>query len=284
MKMRPKRILRFLTATARLGVIILLASVLFGQGRSRIGLPDDWTHRFVVFSNVNSPPDFVLQDPRFWLQYFKHKHHDPTFNQSTSPLSTLGLVRDLGVRNPGQFDPGNGGGKKDDSSFQDGVDWSVTLNNGNTPLNMYPAKYTFDVNAAPSCTNDFVVFALDVDGGSGQANLIGFNNLYTNPAGGGSCPGTGPSVKFAYNIGIGAGHIATSPVHSLDGTKVAFAETGVNPPVFHVLTIGTTGNNGTSATSAVVPGTGNNAVDVNISYGTGGNTRSSPFVDYVNDV
>jgi hypothetical protein len=57
-----------------------------------------------------------------------------------------------------------------------------------------------------------------------------------------------------------------------------------NPPVFHVLTIGTTGGNGTSATSPVVPGTGNNAVDTAISFGSVGDTRSSVFVDYTGDV
>src|SRR5206468_10326262 len=30
--------------------------------------PKSWTHRFVVFSHENSPPDFVLQDHGFWRQ------------------------------------------------------------------------------------------------------------------------------------------------------------------------------------------------------------------------
>src|SRR5881396_2172790 len=99
MKMRPKRILRFLTATARLGVIILLASVLFGQGKSRPeinGLPTDWTSRSVIFSNENSPPDFVLQDPRFWLQYFRR--HGSPFAQNPSG-SAPGVLRDQDARN-----------------------------------------------------------------------------------------------------------------------------------------------------------------------------------------
>src|SRR5689334_19834438 len=34
------------------------------------------------------------------------------------------------------------------------VDWSVSLGAGNTAPNMFPAKYGFDINGTPSCTND----------------------------------------------------------------------------------------------------------------------------------
>ena len=45
---------------------------------------------------------------------------------------------------------------------------------------MFPAKYSFDINATPSCTNDYVVFGLNVAGATpGQANLVGVTNLYS---------------------------------------------------------------------------------------------------------
>ena len=48
---------------------------------------------------------------------------------------------------------------------------------------MFPAKYSFDINATPSCTNDYVVFGLNVAGATpGQANLVGVNNLYSGTA------------------------------------------------------------------------------------------------------
>lgn len=162
------------------------------------------------------------------------------------------------------------------------VDWSVNLGGAGSAIapGMYPAKYSFNVNAAPDCTNDFVVFALHVAGASNQATIVGYSNLYTEPGGTGFCPGTGPTVKWAYNTG---GAINTSPTLSLDGRKVAWVASA-NPPVLHVLTIGTTGSNGTSVTSPAVAGTGNNAVDTEIAYGSVGDTRSSPFVDYTHDV
>src|SRR5207247_534741 len=130
MNTRPKPISRFLIAGLRLVVVALLASFLYGQGSitpqlDRIGLPQDWTHRFVVFSNENSPPDFVLQDPRFWHQYFRR--HGAQLSQSSSSDSPLGVAQDLEARNAGQFGPGNGNGKK---SPPEGVDWSFDLNGG----------------------------------------------------------------------------------------------------------------------------------------------------------
>ena len=91
MNTRPKPILRCLIGTTRLSMLALLASFLFGQGtgggrpQGLNGLPEDWTSRFVVFSNENSPPDFVLQDPRFWLQYFKRHPAGPKASRLGHP-------------------------------------------------------------------------------------------------------------------------------------------------------------------------------------------------------
>ena len=73
------------------------------------------------------------------------------------------------------------------------MDWSVNLGGAASTIapGMYPAKYGFRVDAPPDCTNDFVVFALNVAGSSSQATIVGYNNLYTEPGGTGFCPGTG---------------------------------------------------------------------------------------------
>ena len=62
------------------------------------------------------------------------------------------------------------------------VDWSVPLGNGVVAANMFPAKYSFDITAAPSCTNDYVVFGLNVASSATQANLLGITNLYSGTA------------------------------------------------------------------------------------------------------
>ena len=82
-------------------------------------------------------------------------------------------------------------------------DWSINLGTAGTPLNMYPAKFSFDVTVAPSCANDFVVFPIAANGSATQPNLVAFNNLYSGTAGGaGICnrtpSGTDTGVEQPY--------------------------------------------------------------------------------------
>lgn len=220
---------------------------------SGTGIPYDWSHHYVVFSKAPNARIMaaVRQDIRYWQQ--RVRMEPPQAVERTAAFRK-----------------------------RKRVDWSVNLGGASSTIasGMYPAKYGFRVDAAPDCTKDFVVFALNVTGSASQATIVGYNNLYTEPGGTGFCPGTGPTVKWAYNTG---GAINTSPTLSTDGKKVAWVSSA-NPPVLHVLTIGTTGSNGTSVTSPATAGVGNNAVDKAISYGSVGDTRSSPFVDYTHDL
>ena len=94
---------------------------------------------------------------------------------------------------------------------------------------MFPAKYSFDAGSgaltAANCTNDYVVYALDVAGTALQPNIVRFNNIYSGT--GGFC-GTAPSVQSAYWVNtldtLGSslnGKMLTSPALSLLGDKVA---------------------------------------------------------------
>ncbi len=157
----------------------------------------------------------------------------------------------------------------------------------------YPAKFNFDVSSAPSCTLDYVAMGIPSQPvAGGQANLVGLINLYTDPSNDGFCSGTGPSFKFAY--ASGTGEIPSSVSLSQFGTQIAYVENLLSGrSYFHVLTIGTTGNNGSSAITSAVPGVGNNAVDTRVLLSPDGGTTvqsstSSPFIVYnpndVNDV
>ena len=151
----------------------------------------------------------------------------------------------------------------------------------------FPAKYVFDVTAAPSCANDFVATGIANNPASGgQANILGMKNLYSTQ--GASTPApycgtTGPTVKFAY--ASGTGEVPASISISQSGTQLAYIENlGTGSSYFHILTIGTTGANGTSATAAAVPGTGNNAVDKTVLLSPNGvitqSSTTAPFVVY----
>lgn len=97
------------------------------------------------------------------------------------------------------------------------LDWSETLgSSGSLGLGNYPAKYSFSTSSA-SCT-DWVAYGTGVPGGTSQATILAFTNLYTN-----TCSGSVPSVNWAFNTGTGS-TVLTSPVLSLDGTQIAFVE------------------------------------------------------------
>jgi hypothetical protein len=184
---------------------------------------------------------------------------------------------------------------------------SITLLNANNAPPMYPAKYSFDTSQQPSCTNDFAVFATGAQGTSTGVNptpsIMAFNQLYSSQGGGspaGYCGTSGPTVAWAYiNVTCATSttnssdRILSSPVISSDGTKVAWVTS--NGKV-QILTIGTTGNNGTSTSTAkcienAPGGTGtspNNAVLNSVTLGNPKNnpttvTLSQLFVDYNSD-
>jgi hypothetical protein len=151
----------------------------------------------------------------------------------------------------------------------------------------FPAKFIFDVTATPSCSADFLAMGIpSTPVSGGQANLMGVNNLYTEPGGTGFCAGTGPTVKYAY--ASGTGEVPGDMTISQFGTQIAYVEnllTGSS--YFHVLTLGTTGNNGTSPTAAAAPGVGNNALDVKVLLSpdngvTNQSSTNSPFIVYSN--
>ncbi len=121
-------------------------------------------------------------------------------------------------------------------------DWNMSMGGRLTP-NTFPIKYSIYPGLPPDCANDFAVFGLAVAGtpntAVAPANLVGFNNLYSGTSPVGPC-GSAPTVLFAYNITtVTGGRIRTSPIVSLDGTKLAFVESIPGIPaqaIFHILT------------------------------------------------
>jgi len=171
-----------------------------------------------------------------------------------------------------------------------GSPFTLTLTPGGGQVT-FPAKYVFDVTAAPNCARDFVVFGIPSNPASGgQANLIGVNNLYSYqgtpvPPPAPFCATNGPTVLFAY--ASGTGQVPGAVAISQNGTQIAYVENlDTGSSYFHVLTLGTTGTNGTSTAAAVVPGAigGNNAVDKRVLLSPNGainqSSTNSAFVVY----
>ena len=191
-------------------------------------------------------------------------------------------------------------------------DWSIPLGTGSVAKGMYPAKFSFDTSStaltAANCTSDFAVFPVAVAGSATQPNIVALDNLYSGTAPGptgicnrgasGSDTGVAATVLWSYNVTAAGGVVATSPALSLDGTKVAFVETGsATTAHFHVLAWksgdGVNAGNLQSVASPATPGAAASApaagsgtvTDLALNTGaTQSDTLSSPFIDYANDL
>jgi hypothetical protein len=252
-----------------MGLLVSGLSARVSDSRRTVGLPEDWTHHRIKFSTAALRQHFEIaaREPRAAMQLYREAI--AAARRATPSAATESLA-----------------------SPSPHPDWSVNLGAGRIQFGQFPAKWNADPNATPDCVGDFIIYALNAAGATGgQAGMVAFNNLY---AGNGTalCPGLQPNFLFSYNTTtVTGGRILTSPVLSLDGTKVAFVETvttaGAKTSVFHVLNI-PAGNsnpgpgfpNGNSALAAVaVPG----GAMTSLAIGGNSNTRSSPWVDYASD-
>jgi hypothetical protein len=210
--------------------LVVLAVVQDARAQSsgeRIPIVSDWSDRHVVFSRPDSFETAwrLRTEPRFWLQALRRNARNVgRLDESEDQRNDLN-----------EFERGR---KKSRKAFR--RDWGQSLGtNGSTgvPLSgvtwypVGPAKYTFNINAAPDCSNDYVIFPTNLDGATaGQASVIAYRNLYAG-AGSPFCAVANPTVYWSYNtnfdhVGTATnGTVQTSPVISLDGTKVAFVET-----------------------------------------------------------
>jgi len=178
------------------------------------------------------------------------------------------------------------------------ADWGESLTtNGTGGVGQFPAKFTFDVTAAPDCVNDFIVYnnAANFTNLAPGPNIAAFNHLYsTQGTAGGLCNQDGPSVYWSYYTAsaTGEGFTPTSAVLSLDGSKVAFVETAGAASLQIVKWKAGQGTIAAPATPDVnITGTNWSTCPVgssciqSLTFSNGiQDTNSPPFVDYKNDV
>jgi hypothetical protein len=225
------------------------------------GIVDDWSTHSIAFTldGLAQHPELIQNEPRIRSQVLKHMQV-PGSKVSNASEGSNEIETRAGTK-----------------IGRERRDWNLSFSKGRVNTNQYPS--TFSASTTPSCTADFALFGLETAGATGgQANLVGLNELYTNPAGTGFCTGTAPNVMFAYNTTtLTGGRILTSPVISLAGTKIAFVETTTGASVFHVLTW-TSGQGG--ITTAFEP----TAMTSTALSTTEPSTTSAPYVEYGQDV
>jgi hypothetical protein len=195
---------------ATVGGVFLLLSPVVARGNGEVmiwGVPDDWSHHHLIFSNPGSFADAVnhgsferwskvVTDPRFIFQQEKRAGWPTGVND----------------------------GRRHRKHPLD-KDWTMSLGSGGVVgAGQYPAKYQFRTTAA-SCANDFVVYNTGLAGSSSQPTIIAYSNLYS------SCSGTKPSIDWQYNTAYPQGSttgdgsvIPTSVVLYVNGTQLAFVQ------------------------------------------------------------
>ena len=288
--------------------------------RPRVSSVSDWSHHHLIYSQPSTWVSawYAQQEPRYWQQ--KIRRGEMNESRTTQEIGETRESRrwersaDDGpgadwARDPFRFrgpTPPGWGIHPRETSFE--RDWGTSLGAGGTtgvPVNgttwfpVYPAKFNFNTASTPDCTNDFVVFPTNLTGASaGQASIVAYNKLYTNTTGTGFCAtATGPAVYWSYNTNLNAtggkttGTIATSPILSADGTKVAFIENnGGAGAVLHLLkwkagdggAIGTAINPTTTTAWTSCPATGACMISITFANASA-DTGSSPFYDYRHD-
>ncbi len=160
---------------AALGLAVGFTASVSAQGFARpdgsVPVPFDWSSKHVVFTGDYTPEQALKtwNEPRAYAQWLLHGNGPAGSGPVRSDLERSGLVRpDLlrwrrrPIRTPLRHS--RGPMKKD---------WAISLGAGGVAQGMWPAKYSFNVNATPSCTADFVVFPVNASTGNTRANVAG---------------------------------------------------------------------------------------------------------------
>jgi hypothetical protein len=202
------------------------------------GIVQDWSRRHLAYPRFGSIQSLIAleKDPRAILSWQEAERED------------WHRAKDRDGEKDGDRDGDKNGGHRHSHGASSDLhtDWSISLGSGTTAPAMYPAKYTFDINATPSCSTDFIVYPVNATGSGTQPNIVGFNNLYS-----GSTAVTGGVTSGSTGVSVTAGIITPSDV----GRQITGADIPANDTIASI--------SGDPATSFMLatPATGTNPAE-----------------------
>lgn len=261
-----------------------------------IGAPQDWSSRVIIHHKPLTPDEFeaagrtremaaAYRDPRYVASVLRRVEAEG--RREVMPMAASARMEKPKPRNPHEDrhrprKPGN--------AVASPRDWSNVLGGLDAGAGMegtYPAKYNFDITAAPSCTGDFIVYPVATPAASSSGTSEYQDITFSAP----------PNENEYLTLGVGSRSV-TLTVKTTPTTNTQFAR-GANAAATAAalaaainLWKGQTGFAAEDRGGGVVRisriATGNDAADIpgdanfsNVSYGTvinGSGTPGQPSV------
>jgi hypothetical protein len=191
-----------LLALSLVPILAMKAGIVQEGPGTALSMPDDWTHRHVVFSAPRSAKaaEKLQYEPRYQQQWLRHNRKLPKGDKAPASVEQFkapaageqfpvpGMTSRLRAAQKAAERAGKAKPQPSESTLRQ--DWGSTLTaGGKVGDGMYPAKFTFNVAANPDCTSDYVVYNTSLATGAVAATRNGTFTAGT-PAGSVTIGGT----------------------------------------------------------------------------------------------
>lgn len=266
------------------------SAVAKGDGGDKIPVVRDWSSRSVIHRNPRTPEEFEragrtadmrarYRDPRYVASLMRRIDAEGT----SQPQSLLAGNARAGGAATATNDRRRGHGSPAPTDGEGSVlrDWSNVLGGGTNGLGgsglagVFPAKYNFDITAAPSCANDFVVYPTDEAGATSSGNAETLGASFTQR------PGNGDTIT------IGTAGTPRSVTLTAVDTATTAAQFARGPNTTNSVEATTNATNLAAAVNRFTHQTGisatSNAGAVTFSRTSGGNSTTIPITNGLNN-
>ena len=158
--------------------------------------PQDWSSRHLLYTNPDTRDEAAGKGTLSFEQW-KQKYKDPRFALQVARKTRFVQATGQDPFPPRQLQWAHRF-RRDPPPAETGMhrDWSYVLGGANSGVGSagdFPAKFNFDIDATPSCANDFVVYTTAASGATAAAGVLA-SQTGTFAAG---TPGNGRTVTIA---------------------------------------------------------------------------------------
>lgn len=236
---------------------------------ARHSAPQDWSHRHLLYPNPDTR-DEAARKGTLAFERWKQNHKDPRFALQVARKARFVQTTDQSPFSPQQQQWANRHRRDPPPAGPDiHQDWSNVLGGatGVGRANVFPAKFNFDIDAAPSCANDFVVYTTASSGASSSGTFARQTGAFSRNPGAGATvtitragspalvitASTTLNLGLNYQIGTTTTITATNLANAITrngGTAGVTATSATNVVTVAAITTGATGANTTLASSS----------------------------------